>query len=603
MRLWLAQRLGRGGGAPAGRTLSKSTLSKSIESFDHIVRSRVRMFLRHTWLVTILGTVILGGGAWAAFYFTTKPTVLRVAAGPLGGVDARLVEFLAHKFTDTHDKIVLRLVTTAGPAQSATAIADEKADLAILPSVVGSTPDWPVVAIVRQNVLALIVPAAPPAAAPAAAAPAVAKQEPAAADKKEATAADKKEKTGKNAKAAKGDKSEKSDKTTKNDKAAKNDTSAKNDSAKNDSAKNDKGAKSSKTAKAEDADDSDDTAAAPAAATPAAPDALDKIPQLAGRRVGIVTGTEANADLLNLILRHYGVPLDKVAITPVEPSGLAAAVHDRQVDVIFVAGPATGHAITDAVAAATVNGQAPTFIPIGQAEGIAKRDPAFDAVDIDAGTFGGNPPMPDDSLKSLGFPEYLVANKSLDHDDVGALARLIYTSRLALAAALPGEVKIEAPKTEKDAAVIVHQGAREYLGDEQKTFFDRYGDEIFYSLLILPLFGSAIAAVASYFRHSSRTRRLRLLQRVIDLVRKAHAAPSLDALDQIQGDLDNLVIAIIHQGEHEEYDDTVQMSFSLALDQLRFAIAARRAMLLDHAGTGTDTDADATSSGSKAAAA
>ncbi len=121
--------------------------------------------------------------------------------------------------------------------------------------------------------------------------------------------------------------------------------------------------------------------------------------------------------------------------------------------------------------------------------------------------------------------------------------------------------------------------------------------------MIFPIFGSAIAAAAGYFRHSSRTRRLRLLQRLIDLVRKAHAAPTLAALDQIQVDVDNLVVAIIHQGEHEEYDQTVQMSFSLALDQLRFAIAARRAMLLDHAGIGTDTDADSTGSGSKAAAA
>lgn len=566
MRLWLAQRLGA---APAGRPLSES-----IESLGHIMRGRVRLFLRRTWLVTILGIVILGGGVWAVFYFTIKPTILRIAAGPTDSIDARLVEFLAHKSPDSHDKVFLRLITTAGPTQSAAAIADGQADLAILPSVIGGARDWPVVAIVRQNVLALIVPPAPPAAAPTPpAAPAVAN--------KEAATPDKKEKSGKNAKA---------DKTAKSDKAAKGDKRAEND-------------KAAKTAKAEAADDSDDAAEAPAAGAAAAPDALDKISRLAGRRVGVVTGTEANTDLLDLVLRHYGVPLDKVTITPIEPSALAAAVRDHQIDVIFVAGPATGHAITDAVAAATVNGQAPTFIPIGQAEGIAKRDPVFDAVDIDAGTFGGNPPTPDDSLKSLSFPEYLVAKKTLDHDDVGAMARLIYTSRLALAAAFPGEVKIEAPKTEKDAAAIVHQGAREYLGDEQKSFFDKYGDDIFYGLLILPLFGSAIAAVASYFRRSSRTRRLRLLQRVIDLVRKAHAAPSLEALDQIQGDLDNVVIAIIHQGEHEQYDDMVQTSFSLALDQLRFAIAARRAMLLDHAGIGVDTDAASTGSGSKAAAA
>ncbi len=65
----------------------------------------------------------------------------------------------------------------------------------------------------------------------------------------------------------------------------------------------------------------------------------------------------------------------------------------------------------------------------------------------------------------------------------------------------------------------------------------------------------------------------------------------------MQTDVDNLVVAIIHQGEHEEYDQTVQMSFSLALDQVRFAIAGRRAMLLEQGG------ADAKSGTSKAAAA
>jgi hypothetical protein len=44
-------------------------------------------------------------------------------------------------------------------------------------------------------------------------------------------------------------------------------------------------------------------------------------------------------------------------------------------------------------------------------------------------------------------------------------------------------------------------------------------------------------------------------------------------------------------------DQTVQMSFSLALDQVRFAIASRRAMLLEQGG------ADAKSGTSKAAAA
>jgi hypothetical protein len=70
---------------------------------------------------------------------------------------------------------------------------------------------------------------------------------------------------------------------------------------------------------------------------------------------------------------------------------------------------------------------------------------------------------------------------------------------------------------------------------------------------------------------------------VLDLVRKAHAAQTLEALEQLQVEADNLVIAIVHQGEREEFDETVRMSFAFALDQLRFAIAGRRTAILDHA--------------------
>jgi len=531
MKLWLAQRFGG-----AGRTLSSApahTAGKAMESLEHLVRSRIRMFLRNTWLVTILGTAIVAGGVWLAFHFTSENAVMKVAAGPAGGVDARLVEFLAKKFAHDRETVKLELVATSGPAQSAQALADRSADLAILPANVGASADWPVVAIRRQNVMAFIVPA-PAAATPAPATPGEAKPSTKTEEVKETTGK-------KGAKEAKEAKDAKTAKGKLNAKEAKN--------AKGDEAKSAK-VEEPKSAKADDAEESGK---------------LEKISQLAGRRVGIVTGNEANASLLNVVLTHYGVPLDKVQISQIEPKNIVSAIADNQVDALFVAGPAPGHAIGEAVAAAARNGVAPGFIEIDQADAIAKRDPA-------------------DNLKTLSFPEYLVARKTSGHDRIATLARLIYSSRQSLAAAMPGEVKIEAPSTDKDAAVIVDPGALAYLNDDQKSFFERYGDYIFYGLLIFPIFGSAIAGVAGYFHRSGRTQRLRLLQRLIELVRKAHAAPSLEALDRLQLDADNLLVAIIHQSEHDDYDEAMQMSFSLALDQVRFAIAARRAALLNEGG-------------------
>jgi len=137
-----------------------------IESIEHIVRNRVRMFLRNTWLVAILGTLLVGAGIYGAIYVTIAPTDMRIAAGPAGGTGVKFVQLLTERFASEHDKIRLHLVTTDGPKESAEAIAHGRADLAILPSTTRNSLVWPVVAIVRQNVMALIVPASPASAPP-----------------------------------------------------------------------------------------------------------------------------------------------------------------------------------------------------------------------------------------------------------------------------------------------------------------------------------------------------------------------------------------------------------------------------------------------------
>jgi TRAP transporter TAXI family solute receptor len=450
----------------------------SFGSLENVVRNRVRMLLRRTWVVAVIGALVLGGVVSAAFYYSTESDRMRIAAGPN---DIEFVKALSDQIKHANKDFTLKPVAMQDTQATIAAISNGQADLAVLPGPADSSMKWPVVAILRQNVMALIVPA--------------------------------------------------TKKTKKSGKAEK----------------------------------------------------IEKIGQLAGRRVGVVTGNEATADLLNVVLDHYGVPRDKVKVSNIDPKNIADAIKNNQVDVLFVAGAATGAAISQAVKAATQNGDAPTFLAIDQADGIAKRNPIFDSEDVDAGTFGGNPPTPDDSLKSLSFGQYLVAQKSYSDSTIGSLSKFIYSSRQALAAAVPGEIKISAPSTDKDADVVVHPGTLAYLSDSQQSFFDRYGDDIFYGMLIFPVFGSCIAGVAGYLRSDTRTRRLRLLQRVLDLVRKAHAAQTLEALEQLQLEADNLVIAIVHQGEHEEFDETVRMSFAFALDQLRFAIAARRTAILDHA--------------------
>lgn len=312
------------------------------------------------------------------------------------------------------------------------------------------------------------------------------------------------------------------------------------------------------------------------------PAGLKKITDLDGKRIGILARTEASPDLLKFILSHYGVAPDKVQVVSIEAKDLPAAVRDRWFDALFVVGAATSKALTEAVSALSVDGRSPTFIAVDQADGISERAPAYEKVEIDAGTFGGVPPQPADSLTTLAFPEYIVARKSLSEDTVAGFARLLYSSRQTLRYELPGAVKIESPSTDKDSDAIVHPGAAAYLGDNQKSFFDRYGDQIFYGMLIIPALGSGVAAVASWFRADNRNRRTRMLHRLLQTVKKARSADSIEVLDRLETDIDSIVAGAIREAEREQLDETGLMSFSLGIQQAKHAIAERRIYLEAH---------------------
>jgi len=100
------------------------------------------------------------------------------------------------------------------------------------------------------------------------------------------------------------------------------------------------------------------------------PPKIEKIEQLAGRRIGIVSRTDTNVQLLNVILRQYDIPVDKVQVVMLDPNDVAAAIRDDKVDAILVAGPLTGKTITDVATAASTAKEGPTFLSIGESEAI-----------------------------------------------------------------------------------------------------------------------------------------------------------------------------------------------------------------------------------------
>ena len=306
---------------------------------------------------------------------------------------------------------------------------------------------------------------------------------------------------------------------------------------------------------------------------------ITKIQQLAGRRIGVVGRTQANVNLLKVILRQYGVDASKVEIVQFPASEAAEAIRNQKADAYLAAGPVNSKITTDAINASTRDGASPTFLAIDSAAAIAQNYPAYEASEIPAGAFGGSPARPDDEVKTISFSHHIVARKGLSEATISTFTRQLFAVRQTLLSEFPLAAKIETPDTDKDAAIPVHPGAAAYVNGEEKTFLDRYSDYIWFGLMGLSLLGSVGAWFASYLRKDERNNNSSLRERLLDMLAVARHSDSADELDQMQAEADSILRETLNCFEQGAIEEGALTAFNIALEQFHNAVADRKALL------------------------
>jgi TRAP transporter TAXI family solute receptor len=307
---------------------------------------------------------------------------------------------------------------------------------------------------------------------------------------------------------------------------------------------------------------------------------ITKISQLAGRRIGVVGRTPANVDLLKVILKQYGVDPAKVDIVQFPASEAADAIRNQKADVYLAAGPVNSKITSEAIAASTHDGKAPTFLAIDSAEAIAQNHPMYEASEIPAGAFGGSPDRPEEEVKTISFSHHIVARKDLSETTVAAFTRQLFAIRQAVMSEFPLAAKIETPDTDKDAFIPVHPGAAAFVDGEEKTFLDRYSDIIWWSLMGLSATGSIGAWFAGYLKKDERGSNSALRERLLEMIAAARRSDSVEELDQLQADADNILRDTLHCFESGAIAEGALTSFNIALSQFHHAVADRRALLM-----------------------
>ena len=106
--------------------------------------------------------LLLFGVAATALYYVLQPTTLRIAVGPPGSDDQKLIQAMAQAFARDRSSVRLSPMTADGAVESLALLGSAKADLAVARADLDMPPDAETVAIVRKNVVVLWSPAGLP---------------------------------------------------------------------------------------------------------------------------------------------------------------------------------------------------------------------------------------------------------------------------------------------------------------------------------------------------------------------------------------------------------------------------------------------------------
>ncbi|MDE5446211.1 ABC transporter substrate-binding protein [Bradyrhizobium sp. CSA207] len=429
-------------------------------------------------LVLAIGFLVFGAAA-GTLYYALRPITLRIAVGPPGSNDHKVIEAMTEAFANESRTGRLSPITAAGAAEALALLGAGKADLAVGRGDLEMPADAQTVVILRKNFVVLWSPSGL---------------------------------AGKGSKKKSGPK-------------------------------------------------------------------IKEVADLAGRRVGVIGGTPANAALLRLILSASGVEADKVTVTQFGTGQIEELARDRTLDAFMAVGPLDSKITADAVAATARARGEPKFLAIDASEAIALKHPRYESEEIPPSIFNASPAWPDDKVETISVSHLILARNALSETTVAAFYRQQFALRQAIARQVPGAAQITKPDTEKEAELPVHRGAAAVIDGTERTFLDRYGDYFWFALLLLSGIGSAGAWLRQYLNRDERDENTSHRNRILALVSKVRTAEFDHELLAMQQEVDAIIEETLDCYDDGAIEEEELAAFGLVLELFNHALVERRAAL------------------------
>ena len=249
-----------------------------------------------------------------------------------------------------------------------------------------------------------------------------------------------------------------------------------------------------------------------------------------GRRVAVSTSAEA-ASLL-VATEHFGLLEEDFEVIEMSDSSARWAILDGAIDAIFSVEPPG----STYVRRLTESGCRLVSIPYASA--IQLNHPALEQGVIPAGSYHGEPPLPNVDLATVFVPRLLVARYDVDPEVVESFTEVLFERQRELAILAPMAGFAEAPQLRGRKSLPIHAGAIRFYSREKPTFLQKNAESIG---LIVTLVGISFAMLVNLNARRRKRRLFSVNRLLLDLNAKIDDCTSESELKDLKRRLNRLV--------------------------------------------------------------
>ncbi|BAT58255.1 hypothetical protein GJW-30_1_00778 [Variibacter gotjawalensis] len=312
---------------------------------------------------------------------------------------------------------------------------------------------------------------------------------------------------------------------------------------------------------------------------------IDDFDDLKTKQVGVING-DINKRVVDALAASYA--MDRNRFKNVTPEEAKKMIQAKQLQALLVVTPVTERYLSVAREFLGLKPkQKPGIVAIDQADAIASYARYYESYELPKGTLWGSPQVPDEEMETLRVPINIVAQRRLEPELITILTRVLMDARGTLSTEFPILSLIRTPPTDKDAYIPLHPGAATYYEGNEKSFFDRYGDPIFYGTMLTGVLASALAGLWQFLGIGARPVKKGSLTVLASILGRVREADTEEQLAELEDRIDAIVQAELIGEAHSVETGADPGSLNLAVARCEKAIERRRQVLRNGGGETT----------------